>query len=125
MAVTTRIASGSRWTALARAAGSFGLTGLTGENVHGAQWGSVASTAVALMDVQHAVPHVAGTATAEVDFALHGGLQGLHIVKDQGEGEQAGCHGDGRKNYGAKGDNLQRRLPAFGLLVHLFVLSHR
>jgi hypothetical protein len=47
------------------------------------------------MDIQHFFPHIAGARFAEFDFSLNAGLQGLDVVEDQRECQQAS--GDGHR----------------------------
>ncbi len=52
---------------------------------------------------------------AEIDFDLDGGLEGLDIVEDQREGDQAPGDGDGAEDDGTEGHGAK----ALRLLLHL------
>jgi hypothetical protein len=59
------------------------------------------------VNIKHLLPHGVGAGLAEVDLDLDGGLQGLDIVEDQREGDQAPGDGDGAEDDGAKSDRSQ------------------
>jgi hypothetical protein len=76
------------------------------------------------MDVQHFLPHVARAGLAEFDFSLNAGLQGLHIVEDQREGQQAGGHRHRAENDRDESDHAQGCVRVHLGFFHLFVFSH-
>jgi hypothetical protein len=45
-------------------------------------------------DVSHLAPHVTGTRPAEIDLGLDGGLEGLDVVEDEGEGKETSRDSD-------------------------------
>jgi hypothetical protein len=77
---------------------------------------------VAVLDFQHVPPHVTSARLAEFDLSLDGGLQGLHIVEHQREGDQTSGNCDSAENYRAEGDHSQRGFAV--LLIHSVVADH-
>jgi hypothetical protein len=129
--VGSGLACRSRWSTLAGTArGDFGVS-LTFCHTHegaerclGTLAGASAAAAAVLMDVQHLLPHVTRTCLAEFDFALHAGLQRLHVVEDEREGQQACGHGHRAEHDRNESDHAQRRVRVHFGLFHMLVFAH-
>jgi len=109
------------------ASAGFGVSSLPGHTHESAEWRFWAfarASAVALVDVQHLFPHIARASLAEFHFTLHAGLQGLNVVEDQGEGQQAGGDGHRAEDDRDEGDDPQRGIGVHFGLFHLFVFTH-
>jgi hypothetical protein len=76
-----------------------GLNELIFEDVTSVAGGVLAAAA----NLEHLLPHITGSSLAEVDLDLDGRLQGLYIVEDEGEGDEAPGDGDGAEDDGAEG----------------------
>ena len=73
-----------------------------------------------LLHLQHVPPQVPGARLAEFDFSLDVGVQRLHIVEDQREGDQAGGDGDRAENDRDKRADPQGSF-AVVVVIHAFV----
>jgi hypothetical protein len=130
LSVATVLAGLTSWSgrsALASTASADFGVGLTSRAHESAErgLGSLAgATTVALMDVQHLLPHIARTRLAELDLALYAGLQGLDVVEDQREGQQAGGHCHRAEHDRDECDHAQRRIRIHLGFFHLFVFTH-
>jgi hypothetical protein len=71
---------------------------------HAVDQATVGVAATDGLNFEHFTPHVAGAGLAEVQFDLDGGFQGLHIVEDQREGQQATSDGHGAEDNSREGD---------------------
>jgi hypothetical protein len=118
--------TGWSWCSALASAAAVGLTlgALTGVEHHAGVWGhnggggdTVRGWLVGSnLQVQHLLPHVAGAGLAEVQLQLHVRLEGLHVVEDEWEGDQAGGDGHGGQHDGEESHRPHRAL----LLLLLF-----
>jgi hypothetical protein len=56
------------------------------------------------LDVQHFAPDIASAGLAEIDLDLNRGFQGLNVMEDHREGDQASRDGNGAEDDGREGD---------------------
>jgi len=96
--------------------------GLSGNTAHEGIGGSALAALRAQLD--DLLPQVTVPGLAVVEVTLDGGLEGLNVGEDEGEGNEAGSDGDGGEGDGAEGHRPHAASSFLLAAVHLLIGDH-